>query len=100
MNVAPKYHAHLDGCKQCANQPFNLCPEGARLLVKEGRQLMPNCLDGINQAPFTYEKIEDSKAKGGFHYRIADRADNRIATCYEEFNAAFIVDILNKSIDR
>lgn len=26
------YHAHLDQCAQCRNNPFNLCPEGARLL--------------------------------------------------------------------
>ena len=28
-----KFHAHLDICSQCRNQPFNLCPIGARLLI-------------------------------------------------------------------
>jgi len=27
-----KFHAHLDECRRCAEQPFNLCPVGARLL--------------------------------------------------------------------
>jgi hypothetical protein len=27
------YHAHLDDCGQCMNQPFNLCPTGAALLT-------------------------------------------------------------------
>lgn len=26
------FHAHLDTCARCANQPFNLCEVGARLL--------------------------------------------------------------------
>lgn len=26
------YHDHLDVCKQCADQPFNLCPTGAKKL--------------------------------------------------------------------
>lgn len=26
------FHAHLDVCEQCANHPFELCGEGARLL--------------------------------------------------------------------
>ena len=27
-----KFHAHLDGCKRCRNQCFNLCQVGAKLL--------------------------------------------------------------------
>lgn len=26
------FHAHLDVCKQCANNPFDLCPEGVKRL--------------------------------------------------------------------
>lgn len=26
------FHRHLEICGQCADQPFNLCPTGARLL--------------------------------------------------------------------
>jgi hypothetical protein len=26
------FHAHLDGCEQCANHPFELCKVGAELL--------------------------------------------------------------------
>ena len=29
------YHQHLDKCSRCMNQPFNLCPLGAKLLVEE-----------------------------------------------------------------
>lgn len=27
-----KFHAHLDICEQCERHPFDLCPEGAKLL--------------------------------------------------------------------
>lgn len=30
------FHAHLDECERCENQPFNMCPEGARLLQEAG----------------------------------------------------------------
>lgn len=30
--VRADFHDHLDGCEQCANHPFELCDEGARLL--------------------------------------------------------------------
>ena len=29
------YHTHIDKCQRCANQPFNLCDEGSRLLEAE-----------------------------------------------------------------
>ena len=25
------YHAHLDTCRQCRTQPFNMCPRGMEL---------------------------------------------------------------------
>lgn len=36
-----RFHRHLDNCKQCSDEPFNLCPTGERLLldaVKEIRE--------------------------------------------------------------
>lgn len=27
-----EFHAHLESCCQCANEPFNLCPIGAKIL--------------------------------------------------------------------
>lgn len=30
--VRTDFHDHLDKCQQCANHPFELCSEGARLL--------------------------------------------------------------------
>lgn len=35
MTLSPKHQAfntHLDSCKRCATQPFNLCTTGARML--------------------------------------------------------------------
>lgn len=29
-----EFHEHLDKCEQCRNQPFNLCPEGSRVIQK------------------------------------------------------------------
>jgi hypothetical protein len=30
---AERFHAHLDECPRCANEPFNLCPVGNILLL-------------------------------------------------------------------
>ena len=30
--VEKEYHAHLDKCKQCNNEPFNLCLVGAAIM--------------------------------------------------------------------
>lgn len=30
--AAADFHDHLDGCEQCREQPFNLCPTGDRLI--------------------------------------------------------------------
>lgn len=27
-----RFYEHLDSCRRCANKPFDLCPEGAKLL--------------------------------------------------------------------
>lgn len=32
LNRIKKFHAHLDVCSQCHDNPFGLCSEGARLL--------------------------------------------------------------------
>lgn len=29
-----KFHKHLDTCKQCSEQPFNLCLRGRLLMVE------------------------------------------------------------------
>lgn len=33
------FHAHLDACEQCRNEPFNLCPEGAKVLAESVEKL-------------------------------------------------------------
>jgi Zn-dependent alcohol dehydrogenase len=30
--MVDKFHAHLDGCRRCREEAFNLCAEGRRLL--------------------------------------------------------------------
>jgi hypothetical protein len=47
------------------------------------------------KAPFSYERIPDSTAPHHFHLRIADADDNRVATSYDEGNAAQLVALLN-----
>jgi len=32
MSNSNEFHKHLDGCLQCRNHPFDLRPEGGRLL--------------------------------------------------------------------
>jgi len=34
-----EFYVHLDTCKRCADEPFNLCAVGASLLEKEARKL-------------------------------------------------------------
>lgn len=34
--VADPFHDHLDICRQCRENPFRLCPTGARLLKQAG----------------------------------------------------------------
>lgn len=51
---------------------------------------MSGLMNYIPKAPFKYELVGDS-------YRISDGQDNRIATCYEENNARFIVSVLNQT---
>jgi hypothetical protein len=47
------FHAHLDFCAQCEQNPFELCPEGQRLLqaavVDAGRKSMLRQALGIPQ---------------------------------------------------
>lgn len=37
MSNANVFHAHLDECERCRNQPFNLCPVGALKLEAAAR---------------------------------------------------------------
>ena len=45
--------------------------------------------------PYSYEWIEDKSVSSGYHWRVSDPQDNRIATCYQEQNAKLLVDRLN-----
>jgi primosomal protein N' len=36
-----QFHEHLDACKRCREQPFNLCPAGAQALRKAVDAAMP-----------------------------------------------------------
>jgi len=39
-NTENTFNAHLDGCHQCEERPFDLCAEGEKLLVQEGQKLV------------------------------------------------------------
>lgn len=45
---------------------------------------------------YSYERIADPNAAEGFHFRVRDNLDNRIATCWVEANAALLVKALNR----
>lgn len=51
-------------------------------------------------SPFGVERISDSTARLGYHFRIHDANDDRIATCYDEDHAVFIVEALNRAWPR
>lgn len=36
----PTFHEHLDECERCRTQPFNLCPFGARALMREATEIL------------------------------------------------------------
>lgn len=36
-----KFHDHLDVCKRCESQPFNLCPVGDLLIRAEVAKISP-----------------------------------------------------------
>lgn len=38
-DIGAKFHAHLDICARCEQQPFNLCPEGEKLLVESAEPM-------------------------------------------------------------
>lgn len=39
------FHAHLDCCRRCREQPFNLCPIGRFTLTRETAQLAVDILN-------------------------------------------------------
>jgi hypothetical protein len=48
--------------------------------------------------PYGFERIKD--LEGRYHFRVRDRDDNRIATCYERGNAVTVTDALNAMRER
>ena len=42
-----KFHAHLDICEQCRENPFDLCDEGAKLLISEAEKIADSALLNI-----------------------------------------------------
>lgn len=55
---------------------------------------MNGLMNYIPKAPFKYESIGQGTTP---NFRISDADDNRIATCYDENNARFIVSVLNQT---
>lgn len=61
------------------------------------RAAPPSERAAVGRGPFGYEVI-DPDSEGRRHLRIFDRSDSRIATCYSEENARFIVRTLNRDV--
>lgn len=60
--MSNEFHNHLDSCQQCREHPFNLCPEGARIL----KETWGKCISELapQLAPFVGSK-ENEKVE---HY--------------------------------
>ena len=41
------FHDHLDACRQCADQPFNLCPDG-EIIIRKTAEDMTEPLPGFD----------------------------------------------------
>ncbi len=70
-----KFHAHLDDCKQCRDHPFDLCPDGAKLL-KEAATGVKEQEEVIEQERYVTIRFEPSKelsALCGFPYYVDRR---------------------------
>jgi hypothetical protein len=63
MNV---FHDHLDVCERCANNPFDLCPLGARLLAESATSFDPTKFTSLgHHHPHACECVEcEANAKG------------------------------------
>lgn len=74
------FHAHLDQCEQCRNNPFGLCPEGSRLLTKQDPT--PPDADPVQTAPVSqeYEEIE-CPARHCTKGRVRSYFDGDIGPC-------------------
>ncbi len=48
---AAKFHAHLDVCKQCRENPFDLCKTGDALLVTCGEKALTEMRSILGDAP-------------------------------------------------
>lgn len=57
-----KFHDHLDVCKQCADQPFNLCPVGAAALQRAATE--PLTTHDDTDRPF-FEAVYDVLVEHG-----------------------------------
>jgi hypothetical protein len=47
--MSEQFHAHLDGCRQCREEIFNLCPVGVKLLEEAALDLEDSMLTGLSQ---------------------------------------------------
>jgi hypothetical protein len=46
LKIGTEFHTHLDNCKQCREQPFNLCLIGKNILNKLLKEGDNNVLHG------------------------------------------------------
>lgn len=57
MEPEDKFHAHLDECRQCREEIFNLCPTGAKLL-----EACASC-DSMFRGLMQWNKVLNREAK-------------------------------------
>lgn len=55
------FHAHLDDCKRCREQPFSLCEAGARILAGAGAAAA-TWLDAQGERRIAWQELRDSLA--------------------------------------
>ena len=46
-----RFHCHLDVCARCREQPFNLCVEGLRLLLKANDEALSPFRSVLTKVP-------------------------------------------------
>lgn len=45
MTADERFHKHLDECRQCREEPFNLCPLGDAFIMQAGAELVVELMD-------------------------------------------------------
>lgn len=59
------FHAHLDECQQCRDEPFNLCLEGKAIMQKASEAVQgQRCEHGLRLYGAKCMNCEEAKSNG------------------------------------